>query len=61
MSDEKEKSMTKYGQAEYSEYIAKIFVESKLSEYLNEIEQGRYIKANQRDIYDKFPSSQNVD
>lgn len=53
--------MIKYGQAEYIDYIEKIFVESKLSEYLNEIEKDRYIKANQNDIYSEFPSSQNAD
>ena len=61
MFDEKEKSMIKYGQAEYIDYIAKIFVESKLCEYLNEIEKDRYIKAIQNDIYSEFPSSQNAD
>ena len=46
--------MTKFGQAEFANFIAEIFVKNKLDEIL---EKENFSSRNAEDIYRKFPSS----
>lgn len=47
--------MTKFGQAEYIEFMAKIFAD-KISKILEESEMQNFHSKNTEDIYRKFPS-----
>ena len=52
--------MTKFGQAEYLENLAKAFVEHKLDKLLKESEKQNYINRNTEDIYNEFASSKDA-
>ena len=52
--------MTKFGQAEYLENLAKAFVEHKLDKLLKESEKQNYINRNIEDIYNEFASSKDA-
>ena len=51
--------MTKFGQAEYSDFMARIFAD-KISKILEESEKENFNGRNTEDIYRKFPSSKDV-
>ena len=51
--------MTKFGQAEYSDFMAKVFAD-KLDEILKESEKHNYINRNTEDIYKEFASSKDA-
>jgi len=48
--------MTKFGQAEYGDFIARIFAD-KLDEILEEAEKQNFNSKNTEDIYNQFLSS----
>lgn len=48
--------MTKFGQAEYNDFMARIFAD-KLDKLLKESEKQNYINRNTEDIYKEFASS----
>uniref|UniRef100_UPI003FEEA49B hypothetical protein n=1 Tax=Ruminococcus bicirculans (ex Wegman et al. 2014) TaxID=1160721 RepID=UPI003FEEA49B len=52
--------MTKFGQAEYLENIAKAFVEHKLDKLLKESEKQDFNSRNTEDIFEKFQSSKDA-
>ncbi len=52
--------MTKFGQAEFANFIAEIFVKNKLDEILEKCEKENFSSRNAEDIYRKFPSSWDV-
>lgn len=52
--------MTKFGQAEYLENLAKAFVEHKLDEILEAAEKQNFSSKNTEDIYGQFPSSRDA-
>ena len=45
--------MTKFGQAEYNDFMARIFAD-KLDKLLKESEKHNYINRNTEDIYKEF-------
>ena len=47
--------MTKFGQAEYNDFIAKLFAD-KLNEILEKAEKQNFNSKNTEDIYNQFPS-----
>ena len=51
--------MNKFGQAEYSDFMARIFAD-KLDKILEESEKQNYINRNTEDIYSQFPSSRDA-
>ncbi len=51
--------MTKFGQAEYSDFMAKVFAD-KLDKILEEIEKKNFNIRNTEDIYKQFPSSRDA-
>ena len=51
--------MTKFGQAEYSDYVAKVFAD-KLDQFLEEMEKQQFNTRNTEDMYTSFPSSKDV-
>lgn len=51
--------MTKFGQAEYSDYVAKVFAD-KLDQILEEMEKQQFNTRNAEDMYTSFPSSKDV-
>lgn len=51
--------MTKFGQAEYNDYVAKAFV-AKLGKIIEEIEKQQYNNRNTEDMYIHFPSSRDA-
>lgn len=51
--------MTKFGQAEYIDFMAKIFV-NKINNILKENEKQNFSSKNTEDIYKKFPSSKDA-
>lgn len=51
--------MNKFGQAEYSDFIARIFAD-KLDKILEESEKQNYINRNTEDIYNEFASSKDA-
>ena len=51
--------MTKFGQAEYIDFMAKIFA-NKLGKILEENEKQNFSSRNTEDIYRKFPSSKDA-
>ncbi len=52
--------MTKFGQAEFAEFLAKLFMESKLSKMLETEEKQSFSSRNKEDIYKEFPSSKDA-
>ena len=52
--------MTKFGQAEFCEYIVKLFVESNLTKVLTEDEKQDLNSRNADDIYSEFLSSKDA-
>lgn len=52
--------MTKFGQAEYLENLAKAFVEHKLDEILEATEKQDFNIRNTEDIYKEFASSKDA-
>ena len=51
--------MTKFGQAEYNDFMARIFAD-KLDKLLKESEKQNYINRNTEDIYKEFASSKDA-
>lgn len=51
--------MTKFGQAEYIDFMAKMFYD-KLGKILEESEKQNFNSRNAEDIYKKFPSSKDA-
>lgn len=51
--------MTKFGQAEYNDFIAKMFVD-KLDKILETSEKQDFSNRNTEDIYKEFPSSKDA-
>ena len=51
--------MTKFGQAEYNDYIAKMFV-NKLDKILETSEKQDFSNRNTEDIYREFPSAKDA-
>lgn len=51
--------MIKFGQAEFSDYMARMFSD-KISKILEESEKQNFNSKNSEDIYRKFPSSKNA-
>ena len=51
--------MTKFGQAEYIDFMARIFAD-KISNVLEESEKQNFNSRNAEDIYRNFPSSKDV-
>ena len=52
--------MTKFGQAEYNDFMARIFAD-KLDKLLKESEKQNYINRNTEDIYKEFASSKDAE
>lgn len=51
--------MTKFGQAEYNDYMAKIFAD-KLDKILETSEKNDFSSRNTEDIYKEFPSAKDA-
>ena len=51
--------MPKFGQAEYSDFMARMFAD-KISKILEESEKQNFKSKNAEDIYKKFPSSKDA-
>lgn len=52
--------MTKFGQAEFAEYLAEIFVEKQLDKMLETTEKKNFSSRNTDDIYKEFPSAKDA-
>lgn len=52
--------MTKFGQAEFADFITETFVKNRLEKFLAENEKTSLIGKNSEDIYKKFPSSKDA-
>lgn len=52
--------MTKFGQAEFADFITKTFVKNRLEKLLAENEKTSLNSRNTKDIYKKFPSSRDA-
>ena len=51
--------MTKFGQAEYSDFMARVFAD-KLDEILETTEKQNFNRRNTEDVYGQFPSSRDA-
>lgn len=51
--------MTKFGQAEYNDFMAKVFAD-KLDEILEAVEKQNFNSRNTEDIYKEFASSKDA-
>lgn len=51
--------MTKFGQAEYSDFMARVFAD-KLAEILEAAEKQNFSSRNTEDIFREFTSSKDV-
>lgn len=51
--------MTKFGQAEYNNFMAKVFAD-KLDEILEAVEKQNFNSRNTEDIYKEFASSKDA-
>ena len=51
--------MTKFGQAEYSDFMARVFA-GKLDEILEAADKQNFNSKNTEDIYGQFPSSRDA-
>ncbi len=52
--------MTKFGQAEFAEFLAEIFMENKLGKMLETEEKQNFSSKNTEDIYKEFPSAKDA-
>ncbi len=52
--------MIKFGQAEFAEYLAEIFVEKQLNKMLETAEKQNFSRRNTEDIYKEFPSAKDA-
>ena len=52
--------MTKFGQAEFAEYLAEIFINNKLDKMLKTAEKQNFSSKNAEDIYKEFPSAKDA-
>lgn len=52
--------MTKFGQAEFAEYLAELLMESKLSKILETAEKQNFSSKNAEDIYKEFSSAKDA-
>lgn len=52
--------MTKFGQAEFAEFLAEIFVKDKLDKMLEAVQKQDFNSRNTEDIYREFPSSKDA-
>lgn len=52
--------MTKFGQAEFAEYLAEIFTKNKLDKMLETAEKKNFSSRNTEDIYREFPSAKDA-
>lgn len=52
--------MTKFGQAEFADFITEIFMKSRLEQLLTENEKTSLNSRNSEDIYRNFPSSKDA-
>lgn len=52
--------MTKFGQAEFADFITEIFVKNRLEKLLAENEKTRLNSRNTEDIYKNFPSAKDA-
>ncbi len=52
--------MTKFGQAEFAEFLAEIFVKDKLDKILEAAQKQDFSSRNTEDIYREFPSAKDA-
>ena len=52
--------MTKFGQAEFAEFLAEIFMKDKLDQMLESAEKKIFSRKNTEDIYRELPSSRDA-
>ena len=52
--------MTKFGQAEFAEFLVEIFIENKLEKLLETAEKKNFSSRNTEDIYKEFPSAKDA-
>ncbi len=52
--------MTKFGQAEFADFIMETFLKNRLEKLLAENEKTSLNSRNKEDIYKNFPSSKDV-
>lgn len=52
--------MTKFGQAEFAEFLAEIFVKDKLDKMLETAQKQDFSSRNTEDIYREFPSAKDA-
>ncbi len=52
--------MTKFGQAEFAEFLAEIFTKSKLDKILETAQKQDFSSRNTEDIYREFSSSKDA-
>lgn len=52
--------MTKFGQAEYAEYLAELFMKSKLDKILETAQKQDFNNRNIDEIYKEFPSAKDA-
>ena len=51
--------MTKFGHAEYNDFMARVFAD-KLDKILESADKQNFISKNAEDIYSQFPSSRDA-
>lgn len=52
--------MTKFGQAEFAEFLAVLFTENKLEKMLGKAEKQNFSSKNTEEIYKEFASSKDA-
>jgi len=52
--------MTKFGQAEFAEFLAEVFMKDKLDQMLESTEKKIFSSKNAEDIYRELPSSRDM-
>lgn len=52
--------MTKFGQAEFAEFLAEIFIKNNLDKMLDASEKQNFSRQNTENIYTEFPSSKDA-
>ena len=52
--------MTKFGQAEFAEFLAEIFTKNKLDKILETAQKQDFSSKNTEDIYREFPSAKDA-
>lgn len=53
--------MTKFGQAEFAEFLAEFFMKNKIDKILETEEKQDFSSRNTEDIYKEFPSSKDTE